>query len=113
MRAWLAWVNGRQAGGYDKMLLATAKWPLPFDLYLLRFPEGSFISEHKDPVVKGRHVRVNIVIRKAELGGEFVCKVCLLRIARIAIFRPDLQPHSVALIERGTRYVLSFGMLLR
>jgi len=36
------WQKGRQKTGYDKMLLATAKrFPLPFDLYLLKFGEGT------------------------------------------------------------------------
>jgi hypothetical protein len=39
--AWLTWQRGRQGTGYDKMLLATARWPLPFDCYLLRYPQGS------------------------------------------------------------------------
>jgi len=25
------WQRGRQGTGYDKMLLATALWPIPFD----------------------------------------------------------------------------------
>ena len=32
------WQPGRQGTGYDKMLLFTALWPIPFDSYLLRYP---------------------------------------------------------------------------
>jgi len=30
------WQRGRQGTGYDKMLLATAMWPIPFDSYLIQ-----------------------------------------------------------------------------
>ena len=49
------WQPGRQGTGYDKMLLFTALWPIPFDSYLLRYPEGSEIPPHTDPVQAGRH----------------------------------------------------------
>ena len=43
--AW-RWQRGRQGTGYDKMLLLTGRWPLPFDSYLIRYPEGSAIPPH-------------------------------------------------------------------
>lgn len=67
------WQRGRQGTGYDKMLLLTARWPLPFDSYLLRYPEGSEIPPHTDPVGAGRHYRLNIVLKSPRAGGEFVC----------------------------------------
>jgi hypothetical protein len=67
------WQRGRQGTGYDKMLLLTARWPLPFDSYLLRYPEGSEIPPHTDPVTTGRHYRLNIVLKSPKSGGEFVC----------------------------------------
>jgi hypothetical protein len=54
------WQRGRQGTGYDKMLLATASWPIPFDSYLIRYPDGSEIPPHTDPVSTGRHYRLNI-----------------------------------------------------
>ena len=48
------WQRGRQNSGYDKMLLFTLPWPLPFDSYILRFPEGVSIPPPKDPVQAGR-----------------------------------------------------------
>jgi hypothetical protein len=47
------WQSGRQGSGYDKMLLLTAPWPVPFDSYLIRYPEGSSVPPHKDPVQQG------------------------------------------------------------
>lgn len=58
------WRRGRQGTGYDKMLLATATWPIRFDSYLIRYPEGSEIPPHTDPVSDGRHYRLNIVLSR-------------------------------------------------
>ena len=106
------WIKGRQQSGYDKMLLATAKFPIPFDCYLLRFPEGSEIDTHTDPVDQGkRHFRLNIVLKHANVGGEFVADDSIVNWSRVKLFRPDITPHSVTRVERGTRYVLSVGWL--
>jgi hypothetical protein len=105
------WQRGRQLSGYDKMLLLQSYWPLPFDVYLLRFPEGSEIAPHTDPVTKGRHYRVNIILRHARQGGEFQCSDPLFATARIKFFRPDVSTHSVSKVLRGRRYVLSVGWL--
>ena len=71
LRTALRWQRGRQGSGYDKMLLLTARWPLPFDSYLIRYPEGSAIPPHTDPVSTGRHYRLNIVLKASPRGGEF------------------------------------------
>ncbi|GAA6153656.1 hypothetical protein [Pseudoteredinibacter isoporae] len=103
------WQKGRRGSGYDKMLLAGAYWPLPFDIYLLRFPEGSDIPVHKDTVKTGRHYRLNIVLKQARRGGEFFCEAAIYDHARLKLFRPDISEHSVSRVERGSRYVLSVG----
>lgn len=41
------WDKGRQGTGYDKMLLITS-YPVPFDSYIIRYPEGSEIPPHID-----------------------------------------------------------------
>ena len=51
------WDNGRQKGGYSKMLLAELKWPNPFDMYLIYFPKGSEAKCHKDPMPDKKHFR--------------------------------------------------------
>ena len=113
LRSYLAtafrWQRGRQASGYDKMLLLQGLWPLPFDAYLLRFPEGSSIAPHTDPVSFGRHYRLNIVVWRARQGGEFVCKTPLYASSRIKFFRPDACEHAVTPVVSGSRYVLSVG----
>ncbi len=107
------WQKGRQKSGYDKMLLAQSLRPLPFDMYILRFPEGSEIAPHTDPVSLGRHYRLNIVLIPAKIGGEFFCATPIFENSRIKFFRPDACEHSVSKVEEGTRYVLSIGWILK
>lgn len=106
------WQRGRQGTGYDKMLLLTAPWPVPFDSYLIRYPEGSEIPPHTDPVSSGRHYRLNIVLKSPRSGGEFVCATPLFETRRIKLFRPDACEHSVTWVVGGSRYVLSLGWVL-
>jgi len=103
------WQKGRQNTGYDKLLILTGYLPLPFDIYLLRFPQGSEIPEHLDKVERGNHFRLNIIVKKAVEGGEFKCSECIWNTSRIKLFRPDKSIHSVSKIIKGTRYVLSIG----
>ncbi len=107
--AWLRWESGRQQTGYEKMLLATARFPLPFDLYLLRYREGASVPSHVDPVDGRRHFRLNIVLCEAERGGQFECKHPIFETRRIKVFRPDVSEHAVSKVEAGCRMVLSFG----
>jgi hypothetical protein len=106
------WQRGRQGTGYDKMLLATARWPLSFDCYLIRYPEGSEIPPHTDPVKTGRHFRLNVILKSSPSGGEFVCATPIFATKRIKIFRPDQCEHSVTRVVGGSRYVFSVGWVL-
>jgi len=110
-RRWWRWQAGRQQSGYDKMLLATAHWPIPFDLYLLRFNEGSAIPMHVDAVDNGAHYRLNCVLKAAQRGGDFVCDQVIYASSRIKLFRPDIARHAVTRVESGRRYVLSLGWI--
>ena len=106
------WQRGRQGSGYDKMLLLTAPWPLPFDSYLIRYPEGSSVPPHTDPVQQGRHYRLNVILKSPKSGGEFVCADPIYSSKRVKLFRPDACEHSVTRVEGGSRYVLSVGWVL-
>lgn len=108
--AW-RWQLGRQGTGYEKCLLLTGMWPLPFDLYLLRYRPGHGIPPHRDPVPGARHFRVNLILAKGREGGQFVCADTLFSRARLHVFRSDLATHSVEPMVCGTRYVLSLGWL--
>jgi len=105
------WQEGRQLSGYDKMLLLTGMWPRPFDIYVLRFPEGSEIKPHTDPVSESEHYRLNVVIWKAKEGGAFHCANPIFETQRIKYFRPDVSEHGVSKVVRGNRYVFSVGWL--
>jgi len=102
------WEPGRQGTGYDKFQLLDLWFA---DAYLLRFPEGSHVPEHTDVVPGRRHWRLNVVLRRAVTGGDFVCGRAR-RLGRVCLFRPDREAHSVTRIEKGTRYVFSFGWTL-
>ena len=108
-RSLFRWERGRQRSGYDKMLLCGARWPVKFDTYLLKFPEGSEILPHTDQVTSGEHFRLNVILRHAELGGVFGCSNTIFETKRIKVFRPDISEHSVTRIVKGNRYVLSIG----
>ncbi|SEA41965.1 hypothetical protein [Microbulbifer marinus] len=105
------WQKGRQKTGYEKMLLAAAHWPIKFDCYLLRFPQGCEVPPHMDSVTSGKHYRLNIVLRKAKKGGQFVCAAPIYQSSRVKFFRPDICEHSVTKVEQGNRYLLSIGWI--
>lgn len=81
------WEHGRQGTGYQKMLLIACPWPLAFDLYLLKYPVGTKIPPHRDPVKGRRHYRLNIELVPSETP-VFVCENCILRGKRFAFFSP-------------------------
>lgn len=110
-QAW-RWQIGRQKTGYDKMLLLWGIFPLPFDIYLIRYRVGSHIPPHTDKVGKGRHYRMNIILKQSKVGGDFVCSNHIINCPRIKLFRPDLYEHSVTELKEGSRYILSIGWIL-
>jgi hypothetical protein len=107
---WLRWQKGRQAGGYDKLMLVS--W-LFFDSYVLRFPHGSEIKPHRDPVNGKRHYRFNIIVWRAHAGGILGRLIgnqwrYQLMGQRFSFFRSDIITHCMTKVT-GTQYVLSFG----
>ena len=110
---WLRWEPGRQGTGYDKCLIVTSPFPVPFDCYLLRFPDGTEIPPHRDPVKTGRHYRLNVVVKRAPSGGDFICADPILDWGRLKFFRSDRSIHSVTRVVGGSRYVLSIGWVLK
>lgn len=107
------WRFGRQHSGYYKMLLLWFKYIIPFDIYLLKFPEGSEILPHIDTVDFGKHYRINLIIKKSIIGGEFKVQHSIYETSRIKVFRPDIYEHSVSKIVKGERILLSFGFILK
>lgn len=108
---YLTWIDGRQGSGYKIMYL----WNWKFDLVLIRYPEGSFIRWHTDPVPAPlKHHRINFTVRQAE-GGRFYCKdmPTHLKFKRIVRFRPDIQMHKVSRVTKGERWVISLGWVTK
>ena len=105
----LGWQQGRQGSGYEKISLLNIQRPFAVDAYIIRYPTGSEIPLHIDPVDTGKHFRLNIVLKQATVGGDFYCEKTLINTARIKLFRPDTYRHSVSKIIKGSRYILSIG----
>lgn len=104
----LPWEQGRQGTGYNKICLFMSR-RLKCDCYFLYYPQGSEIPIHTDQVSGGRHYRLNIMLKKARKGGNFVCEDPLFKKWRVTLFRPDASPHAVTRIEDGYRLMLSIG----
>ena len=60
------WRPGRRNSGYSKMLLAGGR---TWDCWLLRYPVGSEVPLHHDPIPGRRHYRLNITL----LGRALKC----------------------------------------
>lgn len=105
------WKEGRQGTGYFNYKVASNTRFL-FDIYLVKFPVGCCLPAHVDEVETGKHYRVNIILWPALKGGKFRCENCIVDLPFLKIFRPDVNEHEVTLIEKGTRYILSFGFIL-
>lgn len=96
--------------GYKIFTLAFCK---RFDLYLFHYKEGSYIPKHKDPSFGMKHYRINVVLKKPDKGGQFICKNKLsLFNGRIICFRADTEYHKITKIEKGNRWLLSLGIRL-
>lgn len=107
------WDDGRQGSGYKVLTLINNK-RFKCDMHLILYPTGSSIPPHTDKAnFDQRHYRLNIEVKRPKAGGKFECAKCIFRCWRIALFRPDMERHSVSKIEEGRRLVLSLGWLRR
>lgn len=108
-----SWVKGRQGTGYQKLKLFQF---LNMDCYILRYKEGDFIPEHRDPVPGRKHYRFNIELKKPEAGGIFqyrcIKKNMWITPGRVTLFRSDICDHRVSRIKKGSRYIITFGIAI-
>lgn len=84
------------------------------DVYLIYYPQGSYIPPHRDPVQKNfNHQRLNSIVQHAELGGELLIEGSIVELAELdgMTFFSNKSEHSVAKIERGDRLLWSVGVL--
>ena len=108
---------GRQLSGY--LTFTLFKFLVPgntrlygVDAYIIYYPNGSSIPPHIDPVGIGAHHRVNVVLKAPDAGGQFVCAGATALLNRVFYFRPDTMLHEVTSC-RGSRYILSFGWIIK
>ncbi len=105
------WQSGRQGSGYDKLSLFVSQ-RFKCDFYLLRFPTGTGVPSHTDPVQKGyNHYRINFVYRGYNrIGDRMYVLGKSWRFWRFVFFRPDLVKHGLLPVKKEMR-MLSFGWL--
>jgi predicted 2-oxoglutarate/Fe(II)-dependent dioxygenase YbiX len=123
------WTPGRQGTGYDILPLQAALPATPgsliarslallgtpferyWDVYLIRYRDGSFIAPHVDDAQHGkRHRRINAVLTPADAGGELTIagQRIALAIGDAVRFYPDREVHEVTPVV-GTRLLFSVG----
>lgn len=130
----LYWEEGRQGTGYLKaavppnetdlisnLIMRSLKvldrddpLVLSYDCYILKYPPGSFIAQHKDDAPFGsRHCRLNAIISGSPHGGELYIERRKVELfpGDAYVFRPDIHMHSISPIGKEARYVWSFGVL--
>lgn len=103
------WTDGRQGSGYKILYL----WNFIFDFVIIRYPVGSYINPHTDPVDKGRHHRINVQLKSPKEGGEFSCDIkhVVVKFPRFVWFRPDIGVHSVTEVKGSERWMFSIGWI--
>ncbi len=119
------WKPGRQATGYDILPLPRVREALvaralshigaPFedfwDVYLIRYSDGSFIPPHRDPAEHGRqHRRLNALLTPAHSGGDLTIDGHRIELAigDAVLFEPDRETHEVSRVV-GSRLLFSVG----
>jgi predicted 2-oxoglutarate/Fe(II)-dependent dioxygenase YbiX len=117
------WKPGRQGTGYDTLPLARdalayralAHVGTPFedywDVYLIRYRDGSHIPPHTDAAQHGRqHRRLNALLVAPQRGGELRIAGARvdLAIGDAVVFEPDRDQHQVSTVV-GERVLFSVG----
>ena len=121
------WKPGRQGTGYDILPLrgipelepliarGLARLGTPFedywDVYLIRYADGSSIPPHTDAAQHGRrHRRINAVLEQAREGGDLLVDGARvpLAVGDAVLFFPDEEVHEVTTVV-GSRLLFSVG----
>ena len=110
-----AYVHGFQSG-----IGAVLRKPFYSALFIsiLDYRIGSSVDEHRDGGIDDNRMKLllgfnaNIILKKADVGGKFICPQAFVNTSRIKIFNGDKYQHSVTTIEKGRRVVLVFKFSL-
>lgn len=129
------WETGRQGTGYERLALRSLVDQDPlyayladralrligaphenhWDMWIIRYPDGSHIPPHKDEatVFGLRHRRLNALVRAPRAGGDFVAdgQVVPLAVGDAVLFYPDETEHSVSKVD-DVRLIFSVGAWL-
>ena len=108
-----SWVAGVVGTGFSIFTIARVikRTPIPFAIYLLRYPTGAYIPAHRDVRTKKRMFHLIVTLTRPP-GGVFISENVLFKWGPFVLFRPDLSTHSVTPVLKGTRYVLLIGWAL-
>jgi len=82
-----------------------------WDVYLIRYLDGSHIPPHTDDAQLGRrHRRLNALLERATAGGELTIAGTPIELAvgDAVLFEPDREIHEVARVV-GSRLLFSVG----
>lgn len=96
------------------------RWPFysAFFLSLISYPQGSIVEKHHDGGINPLKMKpllgcnLNIVLKKAVEGGEFICMEAWVNTGRIKIFNGDKYDHEVTRVEKGRRVIFAFKFSL-
>jgi hypothetical protein len=111
------WIGGSFGEGYFKLPIFTF---IRFNAELIKLPEGAEVKLHFDkpylayrevPYRKYRYVKINFNLNNSE-GGDFVCNHAHVNNRFFAIYEPDRQRHSFEEVSKGTKLILSLGILI-
>lgn len=108
--------NSMKENPYYKCCLIESK-KFQFDVYLLLYPKGSFVSWHRDPAPKGYvHKRLNFIIVRPDRGGQFLKRNksnVVETKSRFSLFDASEITHAVTTVKSGQRLSISMGWLRR
>jgi len=106
--------------GFQSGIGAILRKPFYSALFIsiLDYRTGSSVDEHRDGGIDDNRMKlllglnVNIVLKKADVGGKFICPQAIVNTSRIKIFNGDKYQHKVTPIEKGRRVALVFKFSL-
>jgi len=111
------WIKGSFSGGYFKLPIFTF---IRFNAELIKLPKESSVEPHFDesyssyrdmPCRRYRYIRLNFNLKNSK-GGDFICSKAYINNRFLAIYEPDIQYHAFNRVSKGTKFILSFGILI-
>ena len=73
--------------------------------------DESYTSYRDTPYRKYRYIKLNFNLKNTK-GGNFICGNAYINNRFFAVYEPDIQNHAFDRVSKGTKLVLSFGILV-